>query len=163
MIPADPLQAYKFLSSYNDPKTHSGQLNKGLHWFFAPEKVQDWFFRDVLDPDGERPFLALAYSGVATNDLANMLGFTLDIRINIELLTTDISLMKFMPSADLSRLFDMYITMVSAHNSVGENPNHKQKIAKIVQSIMTNPYTKQGLKAAYQAGKVLVPLALSAL
>lgn len=163
LVPGDPETAYRFIASYNDPKTHSGQLNKGLHWFFSPEKVQDWFFRPTEDNLGERPFLAVAWSGVAANDLANMLGLTLDLRINIELLTTDISLMKFMPSPDLSRLFDLYITMVNAHNSVGENPDHKAKIRKIVQSIMSSPYTKAALKAAIAAGKVVVPLALAAM
>lgn len=163
LIPSDPVEAYNFVASYNDPKTYSGQLNKGIHWFFTPEKVQDWFFKPTSDPEGERPFLVIAWSGVATNDLANKLGLTLDIRTNIELLTTDISLMKFMPTADLSRLMDLYITLVSAHNSVGENPDHKNKIRTIVNSIVKNPYVTTGLKMMRETGKVVLPLVLAAL
>lgn len=163
LIPQNPEEAYRFIASYNDPKTYSGQLNKGVHWFFSPEKVQDWFFRSTEDPLGERPYLAIAWSGVAANDLANMLGLTLDLRINIELLTTDISLMKFMPTPDLARLFDLYITMVNAHNSLGENPGHLAKIKKITQSILNNPYTKDALRAAAKAGSVMLPLALAAI
>jgi hypothetical protein len=155
---------YKFISSFNDPKTYSGQLNKGLHWFFAPEKIQDWFFQPTsVERRGEKPFFACAWSGVAVNDLANMLGLVLDIRVNIELLSTDISLMKFSPSSDLLRLMDLYVTLVSAHNPVGENPSHMSKIKKIVGSILSNPVLRSSLKQAALAGLKLVPLAIGAI
>jgi hypothetical protein len=163
LIPADPQEAYNFIASYNDPKTHSGQLNKGAHWFFTPEKVQDWFFRPPEDHRGERPYFAVAWSGVATNDLANMLGLKLKIRANIELLSTNVSLIKFMPSADLGRLFELYITLVSAHNTLSENAGHESKIKKIVSSIVANPYVRQSLQIAAVAGKTLIPLAIAAL
>lgn len=162
-IPQNGDAMYKFISSFNDPKTYSGQLNKGLHWFFAPEKIQDWFFQPTsVERRGEKPFFACAWSGVAVNDLANMLGLVLDIRANIELLSTDISLMKFSPSSDLLRLMDLYVTLVSAHNPVGENPSHMSKIKKIVGSILSNPVLRSTLKQAALAGLKLVPLAIGA-
>lgn len=163
LIPIDPEQAYNFIASYNDPKTHSGQLNKGAHWFFTPEKVQDWFFRPPEDHRGERPFFVVAWSGVATNDFANMLGLKLKLRANIELLGTNVSLIKFMPSADLGRLFDLYVTLVASHNTLSENAGHESKIKKIVSSVMANPYVKSALKMALVAGQdVFLPLAIAA-
>lgn len=154
---------YQFVASYNDPKTYSGQLNKGAHWFFSPEKIQDYFFRPITEPDGERPYFVAAWTGVAVNDLANKLGLTLELRINIELLTADISLMKFSPTPDLARLMDLYISMVSANSTLSENPNHKAKIKKIVGKIASSPFTKEALKSMASAGVKLVPLALAGL
>lgn len=163
LVPSDPEKAYRFAASYNDPKTYSGQLSKGMHWFFTPEKVQDWFFRPTEDTIGDRPFLVVAWSGVATNDLANKYGAKLKVRINIELLSTDISLIKFMPTADLARLMDVYVTLVAAHGNVGENPEHERRVKRIASQIMSNPYTKSALRMALNAGTKLIPLALAAL
>lgn len=162
-LPADPLEMYEMIGSFNDPKTYSGQLNQGAHWFFAPEKIQDWFFRPVTDTDGDRPYFVAAWNGVAVNEMANKLGLTIQLRINIELLTSDISLMKFLPTADLSRLMDLYVTMVAAHNTVSENPNHMAKIRKIISSVMKSPYTRDALISMAKAGTKLIPLALAAL
>lgn len=163
VLPGAPADMYQFVASYNDPKTYSGQLNKGAHWFFSPEKIQDYFFRPITEPDGERPYFVAAWTGVAVNDLANKLGLTLELRINIELLTADISLMKFSPTPDLARLMDLYISMVSANSTLSENPNHKAKIKKIVGKIASSPFTKEALKSMASAGVKLVPLALAGL
>lgn len=163
VLPGAPSDMYQFVASYNDPKTYSGQLNKGAHWFFSPEKIQDYFFRPITEPDGERPYFVAAWTGVAVNDLANKLGLTLELRINIELLTADISLMKFSPTPDLARLMDLYISMVSANSTLSENPNHKAKIKRLVTKIYNSPYTRDALKAMAAAGTKLVPLALAAL
>lgn len=163
VLPGSPSEFYQFVASYNDPKTYTGQLNKGAHWFFSPEKIQDWFFRPITEPDGDRPYFVAAWTGVAVNDLANKLGLTLQIRVNIELLTADISLMKFSPTPDLARLMDLYVSMVSANSTLSENPNHMAKIKKIVNKIASSPYTKDALRSMAIAGTKLVPLALAAL
>lgn len=164
LVPTQGEQMYRFLASYNDPKSYSGQLNEGVHWFFAPEKIQDWFFvKQQSEQNDERPFLAIAWSGVAVNDLANMLGLVLDLKLNIELLSTDISLIKFMPTADLTRLMDLYVSMVSAHNPLGENPDHKSKIRKIAKSFINSPITKDAFNRLLSAGQTLIPLALAAI
>jgi hypothetical protein len=162
LVPTTGEEMYRFIASYNDPKTFQGQLNKGVHWFFSPEKIQDWFYTSTReDIPNVKPYLAIAWSGVAVNDLANMLGLTLNVRVNIELLTTDVSVIKFSPSADLSRLMDLYLTLVSAHNPIGENPNHKDKIKKIVSKILSDPATKRLINEMKSAGRTLIPLALS--
>lgn len=162
LLPTDPTELYSYVASYNDPKVYGGQLNHGVHWFFSPEKVQDWYFHD-LEANSELPYCVVAWSGVAVNDLANMLGLTFEMRTNIELLTTDISLMKFTPSSDLTRLMDLYITLVNAHNTIGENPDHLKKIGKIVKSIITNPHVKRALVHAGETGRALLPLVLAAI
>lgn len=163
VIPQLPKDVYEVIASYNDPKTYSGQLNKGAHWFFSPEKIQDWFFRPTTDPDGDRPYFVMAWSGVAVNDLANNLGLTVQLRANIELLTADISLMKFLPTADLGRLMDLYVTMVAAHNTLSENPGHMKKVGTIIKSVLKSPYTRDALLGMAKAGTKLIPLALAAL
>lgn len=162
-LPVNASVMYDMIGSYNDPKTYSGQLNQGAHWFFAPEKIQDWFFRPVADSDGDRPYFVSAWNGVAVNDLANKLGLTITIRTNVELLTSDVSLMKFIPSPDLARLMELYVSLVAIYNPVGENPGHTAKMRNIISKIMASPYTKDALNAMVRAGTKLIPLALAAI
>ena len=159
LVPNDAQGFYNFVASINDPKTYSGQLNKGAHWFFAAEKIQDLFYTTPLYAN-QRPYWVVAWSGVSVNDGANRLGLTVDFKFNVELMTIDISVMKFTPSMDPSGLMELYITLVSAHNPIGENPGHMKKIEKILSSVVNHPMFGEVVSKLAKAGVSLIPLLL---
>lgn len=162
LLPLDPVEFYSYVSSMNDPKTYSGQLNKGLHWFFTPEKIQDYFFNPKVYQNA-RPFLAVAWNAPGVGPDLSDLGLCIDFRINIECLTVDISMMKFLPSMDPLGIMELYLTLVSLHNPLGENPGHKAKIKNIVNSIAKSPLFQDTLTRMAVAGVKMIPLAAAML
>lgn len=161
-LPSMPDDFYNYVAAYNDPKTYSGQLNKGLHWFFSAEKVQDLFFTPK-PYEQARPFLVAAWQCAPVADANSFIGLTLDFRINIECLTSDISMMKFIPSQDPLGLLELYLSLVSLHNPIGENPGHRSKIANIIKKVGSSPLFKETAKRMAIAGVQTIPLMLAAL
>lgn len=161
-LPNTADKMYKYIGAYNDPKVHEGELSKGVHWFFVPEKIQDWFYKptDVVYEDN-MPYFAAAWYAPPVGD-ATQIGITWYFDVTYELLTTDISAMKFSPSADTHGLMQLYLTLVSSHNPLSENPNHKAKIKQIVTAITKDPAMRKLLSETAKAGKRLLPLAMTA-
>lgn len=162
LLPLDPNEFYSYVSSMNDPKVYSGQLNKGLHWFFTPEKIQDYFFNPKLYQNA-RPFLAVSWNAPGVGPDLSELGLCWDFRINIECLTVDISMMKFLPAMDPLGLMELYLTLVSLHNPIGENPGHKAKIKNIINSVAKSPLFQDTLTRMAVAGVKMIPLAAAML
>lgn len=162
LLPLDAAEFYSYVSSMNDPKVYSGQLNKGLHWFFTPEKIQDYFFNPKVYQNA-RPFLAVSWNAPGVGPDLSELGLCWDFRINIECLTVDISMMKFLPAMDPLGLMELYLTLVSLHNPIGENPGHKAKIKNIITSISKSPLFQDTLTRMAVAGVKMIPLAAAML
>jgi hypothetical protein len=152
-LPHDPVDLFKYLQSCPGDG-HAGPLGKGAHWSFTPEKIQDWFFvPPVLSPEDakleQRPFVAMAwYAPSSSGTIGSVLGLSATVRMNYELLTTDLSVTQLAPSCDMYRLVDLAITLLALASKCGENPDHMRKIATLASKVVRHPAFTSALKAA---------------
>lgn len=135
-------------------------LNKGMFWFYTPEKVTDLYFNPTNVGGESRPYAAVAMT-VPSGLLADFV-MTLQGIINIELISYD-------PVLSLSRsqacdpLLQAMCAALSALNGWSHNPDHLKTIADSIKKVMTSDQMKMVLKTMVNAGVKLAPMVISAL
>lgn len=165
-LPDRPEQIKSFLASRNDGKVYTGMLKRGAHYSYIPEKVQDLFFvREGSDDDLENfhlPFGVMAWEA-APIDGNNTLSILITIKMNVELITTDLSVSKFQPSQDLAQVHEIVTMLMQGHNPMSENPDHMAKVKKIAKNVVTHPMFKKVVGDLARAGMKAAPSLLALL
>lgn len=144
------------IRDYNFKETN---LDRGLFWYYTPEKVTDLYFVSV-DESGRRPYAGVTFtipSGISGSFIMTMQG-----SINLELIT-------YNPALSLTRaqanepLLSALCAALSELSGWSHNPNHIQHIVSAVKSVMSNDQVKMVLKSMISAGVKLAPMVIAAL
>jgi hypothetical protein len=167
-MPGSIQQIIKVVQSQTHHKLQTNELAKGLHWSYLPEKVQDWLFSPVTNYgnpsfNSALPFLAVAYN--QGNVVDTVPTFNLKICVMIEYITTDPSNF-FLMSPSTPGYFEMLVNALSKENGLSENPDHVEKIKKIVKDVVNSDefkmFASQALQAGVRVGKAALPYILEA-
>lgn len=147
------------LRTIKDNNFKSTELDKGLFWYYTPEKVTDYFFLPIDDP-GRRPYAVCALtcpSGISGNFVLTIQGC-----VNIELMTYNpvCALTRSVPN---DQLFSAICASLSTLNGWSHNPDHFSHIKKAISSVMTEDNIKTVLKGLVSAGVKLAPMVIAAL
>lgn len=165
-LPERPEQIKSFLASRNDGKVYTGMLKRGAHYSFIPEKVQDLFFvREGSDDDLENfhlPYGVFAWEA-APIDGNNTLSVLITVKINVELITTDLSVTKFAPSQDLAQVHEIIVMLMQSFNPMSENPDHLAKVKKIARGVVNHPMFRKTVTDLLKAGIKVAPSLLALL
>jgi hypothetical protein len=144
------------IRDYNFKETN---LDRGLFWYYTPEKVTDLYFNST-DESGRRPYAGVTFtipSGISGSFIMTMQG-----SINLELIT-------YNPALSLTRaqanepLLSALCAALSELSGWSHNPNHIQHITAAVKSVMNNDQVKMVLKSMLAAGVKLAPMVIAAL
>jgi hypothetical protein len=166
-LPGNLVQLYGAISAQNTVRSYSGGLADGCHWSYVPEKIQDWFFRppvpvqNPMSQQSDRPYVVMVWSAPFISDSSQALGLRLKIRMNVERLTSNVAAVRIVPVADIYHLMELYLTLCSAWNNLGENPNHIAKVKSLARKVVTHPAFKQLVKAGGNAMIGNIPQALA--
>lgn len=155
-----------------DYNSYSGNnLDKGVHWNYRFEKIQDSFFErpyqpNEIDPDSNPhnlPYLIISFKTPPVDVSAPGTSLVLSGSVMVEYLTTDVSSPHISSPADAMRLLEVLVSEMSNHPCLHENPTHLQNAARIAKSVATSSTVRALAKMAISAGVQLAPTVLSLL
>lgn len=144
------------IRDYNFKETN---LDRGLFWYYTPEKVTDLYFSPIGD-NGRRPYAGVTFT--IPSGISGSFILTLQGTINLELIT-------YNPALSLTRaqanepLLSALCAALSELSGWSHNPNHLQHISAAVKSVMSNDQVKMVLKSMLAAGVKLAPMVIAAL
>lgn len=147
------------LRNIKDNNFKETNLDRGLFWYYTPEKATDLFFEDVSE-NGRRPYAGITFtvpSGISGSFVLTLVGI-----INMELITYNPAL-TMMRSIASEPLMSCLCAALSELPGWSHNPNHLQHISQAVKSVMNNDQVKMVLKSMVQAGVKLAPMVIAAL
>lgn len=161
-IPGSFDQITKFISSI--PKKYSnydGLLEKGMHWFYTPDKLQDLEFASGIDKaSNPPPYLLAALDGAWSSE--GPPEFYLTFSINIECIGQDVGL-TYLDSPMIVGLYQGLTSALAQVNPFCENPDHLTHIRNMVKKVLGNPAVLSAVGTAVQYGLKAAPYVASLL
>lgn len=161
-LPGSFEQVTSMLSTINKKyANYTGLLEKGMHWFFTPDRLQDYeFFNAVNKVEAPPPFMVAALSGGWS--VEGPPEFFLTFSINIEVLGQDVGL-TYMDSPRIKGLYDGLVSALASVDPFCENPDHLKHIAQTIKKVLTNPDVLSAVGTALQFGLKAAPIVASLL
>lgn len=161
--PSEFLSVFETLASYVSGPAYKGLLEKGMDWFYTPQRLEDLQFNQTPSDNGlsENPFLMtyLQWQQTAGSPQPSL---WLNFWINIEYLSTDMSL-TYKTSPAIFGLYEAFVSSLIEVQPFSENPEHLKNIARQVQKVVTSPQLRSVLKTAISVGVKVAPFVLSLL
>lgn len=158
-LPNDPSKMNSIISSLKVNRFKETNLDKGLHYIWTPEKLQDLFFIQPGAPV-EKPFAVVGVVPTASSEA----DFQLNLRgvVSVELITYDPAVPQFKAVSN-SVLYDALCAGLSDVENWSHNPDHIQHIGRMIKKVMTNDQVKMAMKALLMTGVKLAPMVISAI
>lgn len=141
---------------YNFKETN---LDRGLFWYYTPEKVTDLYFSST-DDSGRRPYAGVTFT--VPSGISGSFIMTLQGSINLELISYNPALSMTRATAN-EPLLSALCAALSELSGWSHNPNHIQHITAAVKSVLQNDQVKMVLKSMLAAGVKLAPMVIAAL
>lgn len=157
-LPKTYSQIQNVLRSIVDNNFPETNLDKGLFWYYTPEKVTDLYFEEI-SAKGSRPYAAVAFSvpsGISGNFVMTLSGI-----ISIETITYSPAVPKFR-SVACEPILSALCAALSSLRGWSHNPDHLRHIAESVRKVVTNDQFQMILKLLLQTGVKLAPMVISA-
>lgn len=166
-LSTNPSAAFTQLSSINRRKVQMNNFKDGGWWSYIPEEIQQLEFRnagsDILFTrlgNYQRPFYVCAIKapGLATTSI------TMKLNLGYELISADPSLQYTISPVSRRDFLMLFYAYFNSITTVSENPQHiRNAMSWIMGALERYPEITEAAKLTFQAGKVLVPIALSLL
>lgn len=145
----NPDDLYPWLSCLPHDASGPMDFEMGQHYFYIPEKLQDWMFKPITTNQVQKDFLRLDIPKIitaiyspqslsGTTAIINLVGYA-----HYEFLTTDLSTVQFKCPGDSLQQITKLLQSMRSVPQFTENPKHLKAIGDAIMSVVKSPLFKK--------------------
>lgn len=145
----NPRTLFPYLATIQNNSSDVMNFDDGQHYFYIPEKEQDWYFKLVTDDEFVERFLEHDVPKIVTGIFAPpAIGFTVPFvnltgMVHYEFLTRDLSATQQKCPGNSMNQIEQLLKALRMIPQFTENPKHLAKIGNAIKSLVTSPTFKK--------------------